>query len=442
MNITKQDIDALNAELKIEINKDDYQPKVEKILKDYKSKANVPGFRKGHVPMGMIKKQYEKSVIIDEVNKLIQEALNKYLSEEKLDILGNPLPKIDENFSWEKEDFVFDFELGMAPKFTVDLDTKNKISLNKIVADKDFIDGEVTNIRKQYGKMLTQDEVTEESRVAGTFTFEYKRENKEQKSTIDLDQIKGKTNLKKFIGKKVGDTLQLKTKNLFKDDHDLMHALNIDHDDAHNFDTEVKFEISEINKLELSELNQDFFDKIFGEGVVKSEKEMRNKIKETAEVQFQVQADQKFLNDATEYLIENTKFDLPAEFLKKWLKTGTEKELTDEEAKAEYERSEKGLRYQLIESHLAKQHNLQYTYEEIREHASKVVISQFAQYGQPAPAEDQLKLFVDNIMGNQEEVKRLGEQIMGEKLVNFYKENLKYKEKEVSYKDFVEETYK
>jgi len=442
MNITKKEIDSLNAVLTVEVDKKDYQPKVDKILKDYKKTASVPGFRKGLVPMGMIKKQYEQSIVIDEVNKLLQEALNKFLTEEKLDILGNPLPKPDVNFSWENEKFVFDFELGMAPKIEINLDTKKKITLNKIVADKGFIDEEVTKIRKQYGKIISQKEVVEDGRVVGNFNFEYKEEAQEKSATIDLDQIKGKVNQKKFLGKKVGDTLNLKTKNLFKDDHDLMNALGLEHDDAHGFEQNVTFEITEVSKTELAELNQELFDKLFGKDKIKTEKELREEIKKGAEKQFQNQADQQFLNASSDYLIEHTKFDLPAEFLKKWLQVGTEKQLTEEEAIAEYERSEKGLRYQLIEGQLAKENELKISYEDLRAYAGQVVASQFAQYGQPAPDEATLGPIVENVLSNQEETRRLQEQLMSQKLLDFYKEKLSYKVKEVTYKDFVEETYK
>jgi len=442
MNITKQDIDALNAIVTVKIDNKDYQPKVDKVLKDYKKTASVPGFRKGLVPMGMIKKQYERSIIIDEVNKLLQDGLNNFLKEEALDILGNPLPKPDEKFSWEADTFNFDFEIGLAPKFDINLDTKNKVTLNTIIADKDFIDEEVANLRKQHGKLVSQTAVVEDGRAVGDFSFEYKGEQKEKNATIELDKIKGKANIKKFLGKKVGDEITLKTKNLFKDDHDLMHALDLDHDDAHNFNSTVTFKITEVNKTELADLNQDLFDKLFGKDKIKSEADLRKEIKTIVEKQFENQADQQFLNAATDYLIANTKFDLPDTFLKKWLQVGGEKQLTEDEAAAEYERSEKGLRYQLLEGKIAKDHDLRVTYEELRKHAGNVISAQYVQYGMPAPKEEELAPIIDNVMANKEETQRMSEQAMSQKLLDFYKENLKYKTKEVTYKEFVEETYK
>ena len=241
MKITKEDIDALNSVVKIDITANDYQEKVDTQLHDYRKKANIPGFRKGHVPMSLVKKQYGKSVMIDEVNKLLQESLNKFLVEEKLDVLGNPLPKMKENFSWDEDQFTFEFELGLAPDFEVNLKPKKAITAYKIIADDKMISTQIDNIREQYGKLITQSVIEENSNVTGTFVNEEKEI--EKKSTFKLEKIKGKTNLKKFIGAKVGDTLELKSKGLFTDDHMLMNVLGLSHDDAHDFEAGLTFSI-------------------------------------------------------------------------------------------------------------------------------------------------------------------------------------------------------
>jgi trigger factor len=442
MDITRTDVDTLNTVVNIAIEKEDYQPKVDKTLQDYRKQASVPGFRKGHVPMSLIKKQYEKSVMIDEVNKLLQDALNKFLTEEKLDILGNPIPKQNDDFTWDNEAFDFDFEIGLAPQFTVDLEAKNKLVYYEVEAEKSFVEDEITNIRKQFGKLISQDEVKDDSRMVGIYHFDYKGEAQEKNTVVELSQIKGKTNQKKFIGAKAGDVIKLKTKGLYKDDHDLMHALGLDHDDAHGFDAEATFTINEINTSELAEMNQDLFDKVLGKDMVKTEKELREKIKESAERQFANQSDQKFLNDATDFLLENTKFDLPSEFLKRWLQISGEKEMTPDEATTEYERSERGLRYQLIEGQLAKDNDLKVSFDDLKNHTRNLLKAQYAAYGQDLMQDDFIDGVVDNVLKNQEEVKRLSEQIMSEKLLQLYKEKLNYKTKKVSYKDFVEESYK
>ena len=440
MKITKEDIDALNSVVKIDITANDYQEKVDTQLDDYRKKANIPGFRKGHVPMSLVKKQYGKSVMIDEVNKLLQESLNKFLVEEKLDVLGNPLPKMQENFSWEGDQFSFEFELGLAPDFEVNLKPKKAITAYKIVADKKMIDTQIENIREQYGKLITQAAIEENSNVTGTFVNAEKEI--EKKSTFKLEKIKGKVNLKKFIGAKVGDTIELKSKGLFTDDHMLMNVLGLSHDDAHGFDAPLTFSIEEITHTELADLNQDLFDKVFGEGLVKSEEEFKSRLKEDAEKQFGSQSDQQLLNGVTESLIENTKFDLPAEFLKKWLAVSGEKPMTPEQAGEEYERSEKGLRYQLIEGKLMTEHKLQITYDDLKDYTKGFVKAQMAQFGDNKIEDKELDEIVNRVLSNQEEVKRLSDQLKNEKLLTFFKENMKLKSKEVTYEDFIKEVYK
>jgi len=440
MNITKESVDALNAVVKVEISAADYQEKVEKILQDYRQKADIPGFRKGHVPMGMVKKQYGKSIMIDEVNKLLQESLNNYLVEEKLDILGNPLPKMQEDFNWDTEDYSFEFELGLAPEFDVDLDAKKKITQYNIIADKELLDKEVENIQKRFGKIIPKEVVEEGVNIAGTFTNEEKGIDK--KSTIELASVKGKVNQKKFIGAKVGDVIELNTKGLFDDDHKLMGALGLNHEEIHGLEIPLTFTIEEINVTELAEVNQELFDKVFGPDVVKSEEELREKIKEDAEKQFQTQADQQLLNAVTEYLVENTKFDLPAEFLKKWLAVAGEKPISAEQAAEEYEKSEKGLRYQLIEGKVLKDNELQINFEELKDFTKGFVKAQMAQYGQLNPEEKELDDIVQRVLSNQDEAKRLQEQLVSQKLLNFYKEKITFKVKELNYEAFVKEVYK
>ncbi|MAO07378.1 MAG: trigger factor [Alteromonas sp.] len=439
MNITKKDIDSLNAVLTVEISKDDYAEKVDSVLKNYRKNANIPGFRKGQIPMGMVKKQFGRAVLVEEVNKLLQDNLHKYLTEEKLDILGNPLPKNEADINWDSEDFAFEFELGLTPDFKVDL-SKKATTHYKIVADKEMIENQVKTIRKQYGKLISKKEVSKGDEITGTFTSEEKDINK--KATLSTDDIKGKKQLDALLGAKVGDEISLKTKGLFKDDHDNQKHLGVSHDDAHGLDIEVTFKVEEINTREMAELNQELFDKLFGEGNVTSEKELKEKIKEDAERQFAQQGDQKLLNDVVETLIENTKFDLPDDFLKRWIRSTGEGKMTEAEAKEEYERSEKGLRYQLIEGKLREENeSLQITFEELKDYAGTMIKGQMAQFGQMNSTDEEVEGIVARIMSNEEEVKRLSEQLNTNKLLQFFKENAKLKEKEVTYDQFVKEAY-
>jgi trigger factor len=439
MNITRENIDALNAVVKVDIAKEDYSDKVEKILIDYRKSANIPGFRKGHVPMGMVKKQYGKAVLVDEVNKLIQDALGKYLVEEKLDVLGNPLPKPQDDLDWDADTFSFEFELGLAPSFDVNLKSKKAITHYNIVADDKMINNQIEQIQKQYGKIVSQSEAVIDSEITGTFFNEEKEID--NSAMITLDKLKGKSNPKKFIGTKVGDVITLNTKGLFNDDHDLMTFLKVSHDDVHDLDFEVNFEITEINGRELADLDQELFDKLFGKDAITSVTELKDKIKEDSEKQFVQQGDQKLLNDVTEYLVENTKFDLPSNFLQKWMQTAGEEAMSEEQAKDEYEKSEKSMRYQLIEGKLIQEHNLQVQFEDLKSYSMEMIKGQMAQFGQMNPSEKELEDIAARILSNQEEVKRLSEQLMSQKLLGFYKAEANIKTKAITYDDFVKEFY-
>ncbi|GAA4065853.1 trigger factor [Flavobacterium cheonanense] len=439
MNITRNNVDALNAVVTVEVSKADYAPKVEKVLADYRKNAAIPGFRKGAVPMSLIQKQYGKAILLEEVNKVLQENLNRYLQEEKLDILGNPLPVVTESFNWDAEDFKFDFELGLAPTFSVDLAAKNDVVQYKIIADDTMLNAQVARIQKQYGKIVLATVVVEGNDVSGIFTNEEKGIN--NRTTLDMELFADAKTAKLFLGKKVGDVVTLKTKGLFNDDHKLMDVLAIGHDDVHGLDIEVTFTIDEVVASEPAELNQELFDKLFGPGVVNSLEELKAKIKEDAEQQFEQQANQKFLNDVTESLIANTKFDLPAAFLKKWIQTAGENPLTAEQAEEEYAKSENGLRYQLIEGKVMADNNLQITFEELKDFTSGLIKKQMAQFGQMNPTDEDVQGIVARVMSNQDEVKRLSEQVMSEKMLNLYKEKVKAKTKEVNYEEFIKAMY-
>lgn len=439
MNITKTNVDELNAVVTVPVSKEDYSGKVQKVLADYRKNASIPGFRKGAVPMSLIQKQYGKAILLEEVNKVLQEKLNNYLVQEKLDILGNPLPKVSGDFDWDQEDYTFDFELGLAPQFSVDLTAKNKITHFKIVADDKMLNDQVERIQKQYGKLISKDTVEEGDDLKVTFVNEESGIN--NTTSLSLDVFKDKKTAKKFVGKKIGDVVEVSTKGLFDDDHKLMDYLKVDHDLVHGLDVKVNATIDGVTTSEKAELNQELFDKLFGEGVVSSVEEVKAKIKEDAEKQFVQQADQKFLNDVTEFLLESTSFELPSEFLIKWLQNSGEKQLTEAEAREEFAKSEKGLRYQLIEGKVMAENKLQITFEDLKAYTSELIKKQMAQFGQMDPTQEDIDGIVARVMSNQEEVKRLSEQVMNEKMLTLFKEKVKAKTKEVSYEQFVKEMY-
>jgi trigger factor len=441
MNIKRTDTDALNATITLEVEKADYHHQVENVLANYRKTANIPGFRKGHVPVSLINKKYRVPVLVEEINKLIQAELNKYITSENLNLLGNPLPKSQEDINWENEEFTFEFEVGLAPEFEVDVKGKKAITQYEIKTDDKTINNQIDRIRENYGKLIAKNEVAEGNEVTGVFRNDDEEINAD--ATFSTSKIKGKTNLKKFIGAKVGDTLELKTKGLFDNDQDLATFLKLDPAKADGLKVDVTFEITEVNEREKAELNQEFYDKLFGPDAVKSEEELREKLREDAAKQFAQQTDQKLLTDITESLIENTKFDLPADFLKRWIANNGENQFTEEEAAEEYNRSEKGLRYQLIESNIVKNNEeLQLKFEDLQDYSRTMIRQQMAQYGHMDATDEEVDQVVARIMSNQEEVKRMSEQLQNEKMLKFFKENAKLKKKELTYEQFIEEAYK
>ncbi|MGB2152555.1 MAG: trigger factor [Flavobacteriaceae bacterium] len=439
MQITRKDLDALNSTLTITLEQNDFAEKVLKVLNDYRKNANIPGFRKGHVPMGMIKKQYETPVTADEVNKILQENLNKYINDEKLELLGNPLPKMQEEINWKADTIDFDFELGLSPQFEVKLKGKKAITYFQIEADKKMIDEQLSHIQKQYGKLESSLKVTKGTELS----VEIKNEEAAIDTTpfIEFDQIKGKKNIQSFSEAKIGDTLELKTKNLFTEESAAARAFGVTVTQLDELPKTVTLTIKEVNKRILADLDQELFDKLYEAGTVSSVTELKAKVKEGIEKQFEPQSEQKLLNDITESLIKNTKFDLPKEFLIKWLQNSGEKPLTEEEAREEYEKSEKGIRYQLIEGAIIKEQNLQIKFEELQSFAKDLIKQQMAQYGQTVPEEKELNDIAARIFANQEETKRLSDQLMSKKLLDFFKENAGIKTKKVNYTDFVKEAY-
>lgn len=439
MQVTRKDIDPLNAELTIRVSREDYTEKVDDILKRYKKTANIPGFRKGHVPMGMIKKQYEKAVTADEVNKLLQQEMDRYFKEENINLLGGPLPKETEtDLDWDAETIDFEFELGLAPKVEVNLKVLSKVTRYDIVPDNKMVEEQLTYLRKQYGKLVSQNQIKKGFEITAQF--------KNDASALDvlgmffLEDIKAKKAVESLKSAKVGEELTVATKNFFKEDAKAMQILRLDQEKFETLSGDFSVVIKEINERVLAALDSDFFDKIYGPGNVTDEKTCKEKIKEGLQAQLAPQSDQKLMNDISSCLIEKTKFNLPEGFLKRWLQNSGKEPLDEKGAVEEYEKSEKGIRYQLIEGKLVEDHELTLKFEELKSFTEDMVRNQMAQYGQ-VPEQEQLEGIVSNVLANQDETRRLSEQLMQQKLLDFYKEKAPLKVKKVSYEAFVKEAY-
>ena len=439
MDIKRVAIDAVNETIVMTVVHMDYKGQVAKRINEKMPLATVKGFRKGAVPKDLVEKQYGKAIKQEEVQKVVDLALERFVQSERLNLLGTPLPKVNEAFSWDAEELVFEYEIGLVPFFELDLEAKNDIVKYIVTADDKLIEGQVARIQKQFGTPIPQEAVVADSDITGTFSNEGEGIN--NTTTIALAIFKDKATADQFIGKKVGDVVTVNTKGLFEDDHQLMDYLKVGHDNVHGLEIDVDFTIEAINGAELAELNQELFDKLFGAGTVASLEDLKAKIKEDAESQFAQQADQKLLADVQDFLIENTKFDLPSEFLIKWLQTVGEKQLTPEEAIVEYARSERGLRFQLIEGKAMATSNIQVTFEDLKSFTTKSIRQQMAQFGQTNPTDAEVQGIVARVLSNQDEVKRLSDQVVGEKMLDLFKEKANPTTKEVTYDEFIAASY-
>ncbi len=440
MNITQEKIDALNAKLKVQLSSEDYQEKVEAVIVNYRKTASIPGFRKGKVPMGQVKKMIGKSVLIDEVNKLLQEAIYKHITENKVEVLGNPLPLTSE-VDWDNAtDFEFEYEMGLAPEFKVTLDKKSKFDYLQIVADKKMVDHYVTDMAKRYGKMTQPEKSEKTDLMMGEFTQLDGEGNVleggiNHTSSVALDIIQDKKAQKALVGLAEGDEVKLHiTKDFSNDAH---HMLNIKKEELETLDADFTFKVNKISRMEPADMTQDLFDKVFGKDTVKSEKEFRAKVKEEVEKSFVGESDNKLKNDVILHLIKKTKLSLPDTFLKKWLVTTNEQGLTEEQVEQEYEQYSKSLKWQLIENKIIKDNELEVKNEDVISHTKELIVSNFAQYGQPAPEDKKLEEIAVQVLGNEEERKKVYNQLYDVKTMSLYKEKFSLKNKEVTYDEFV-----
>lgn len=437
MNVTQNKIDNLNTVVSISIKPEDYKPKVEKALKDYQKRLNMPGFRKGKAPMGIIKKQYEGAVTFEEINKVLNESLSNYISENKLNILGQPLPKTNDNLDINANELTFDFELGLAPEFSVDL-SKAKIDYYKIEASEKEINETIEKMQTQLGQIIDVDQIEN----GGHFSAQVEEIDENNQSieegiktniTFIVDDLKNKD---LFIGKKSGEIIEINAQEIFNDPHQLQHFLGLTHEQAHDFNGKLKIRIEKPSKRTKAEVNQELFDKVYGKDKVSSEQELREKIKEELEGYYKRESDNKFMNDSVEWLFENIKFDLPEEFLKKFIKNSSKEPLNDDEVNTEYEKSEKGLRYQLIEGQILSDNKISIQYNDLVEFTRDQMKQQFAMYGYNDIPEAELNKYVANAMKNEEQVRQASNNLIQQNLFNIFDKQIGKVEKIVPLEEF------
>ena len=445
MKITQNNINDLQAELKVVITPEDYQEKVDKELKNYRKNAEIPGFRKGKVPMSVINKKYRIPVLVDEVNKLLQEDLYKYISSEKVKVLGSPMPKNGQKMDWENTlgTFTFEFEIGLSPDLDVKITKKDKVKYYQIQADNKLVDNYANDIAKRYGAM-SKPEISEEGDLVFCEIVQIDVDGNvmengvRNEATVSMDFISDKKIKKQFIGVTEGDSFTVNVMKAFSNHTDLSSMLNITHDQLHDLSSEdFQFTVKNVSRIKPSEMNLELFEKVYGKDSVKTEKEFKERIKNEAERSFVPESDRMLKNDVVTYLIDKIKFDMPDEFLKRWLVHTSEKKVTLDQIESEYDMYSKSLRWQLIENNILENYNVKVSTEEVENHTKSLITMQMQQYGQPVPQEDKMNEIVSSILKKEDERKKIYDQLYDAKSLEVYKENFKLTEKAISYDDFV-----
>jgi trigger factor len=444
MKITQSKTKKMVAKLTLEVKQSDYLDKVSDILKKYRKDAVVPGFRKGKTPMSIIQKQYKTSIVVDEVNKLLQDNLYKHITDNKIRVLGSPLPLEENEIDWVNNiDYTFEYEIGLAPDFDVKVSKKDKLNYYNIKADKKLIDNYCNDIAKRYGKMSNPSESK-----AGDLVYcaisqldangEVITNGISNEATVSIDTIKEKKYQKKFIGLKADDKLDLKVLDVFKNHTDLAAMLKIEQAQLLNLSQDnFEFKVKRINRLAPAELNKELFDKVYTEGKISTVKEFKQKITEEAENSFVVESDRMLKNDVVLYLVDKIKLDLPDEFLMKWLVKSSEKPITMDQVKVDYPQYSKSLKWQLIENKVLEDNKVEINNDDLLGFTKSLVQKQMQQYGQASADEKQILDISENILKNEDERKKISNQLFDEKTLVVYKEIFKLIEKPISYDDFV-----
>ncbi|MES2428979.1 MAG: trigger factor [Bacteroidota bacterium] len=446
MNITQEKIDNLNAVVKINIDAADYQARVDKAIKDHAKKAKMPGFRPGMVPPSHIKKMYGKSILVDEVNNLLSDTLNNYITEQKLEVLGQPLPKVDDKqeYNWDFTDnFEFNYEIGLAPEFALDFSSKDKLTQYVIKIDEATLAERVKNIRRSYGKMTNPDVSAEDDVLYAQLTqlspdgsvFDDGISNT---TSVRLEQVADAKIKKALIGLKKDDEVVLDIQKAYNNDAPKVAAiLGIEESEAADLKSNFKLTVKNVNRLEESDLNQEFFDKLFGAGVVTDEAGFKAKITEELESMMSQDAERKLQNDIYNYSIDKVKFDLPDEFLKRWLRTTNEK-LTEDELQGGYKDFAQNLKWTLIENKIIKDNSIEIKYEEVFAAAKQSLDQQFRMYSPQPIAEEQLAQYAVQYLQNKENANKVFDEVKALKTLDYIKSVVTLDKKDIFYNDFKE----
>ena len=445
MNITQEKIDSLNAIVKININPEDYQPRVDKAIKDHAKKAKIPGFRPGMVPALHIKRMYGKSILVDEINNMLSDTLNKYIETEQLEVLGQPLPQLDgdKQYNWDFADnFEFNYEVGLAPDFNIDFSAADKLTQYVIKVDEETLASRIKNIRRSYGKMTNPDVSADDDVLYSQLTqlspdgsvFEDGISNT---TSVRLDQVKDEAIKASLIGLKIGDEITLDIQKAFDNDAaKVAGLLKIDEETAADLKSDFRLTVKNVNRLEESDLDQEFFDKLFGEGTVTTEEGFREKITEELEDMMQQDAERKLHDEIYKYSLGKVQFNLPDDFLKRWLKTTNEK-LTSEELEGGYDDFAKNLKWTLIENKIIKENNIDIQYDEVFELAKIRLDQQFRMYSPQPLSDEQLGQYTVQYLQNKENANKIFEEVKAFRVFDHIKSVVTLDKEEILYTDFL-----
>lgn len=444
MNITRENINDLNAVLKVNIVKPDYEDKVETVLKDYRKKATIKGFRPGMVPIGLIKKMYGRAVEIDEINKVVTDNIQKYLADEKLEILGDPLPKNDEQASIDfdtQQEFTFSFEIGLTPPVELKLSKKNKVNQYVIIIDDKMRNDYLENYTRRYGELRKADATGDKDVLKGRIEAVDSEGNvlvggpAVDDTSLGIDIIKDETIKSEFIGKITGESIIFDLKKAFPNDTEIAGILHKKKEEVADLGTTYRFTIGEISRFYPAEPGQELYNRIYGEGIVNSEEEFMKKIEEEITANLKRESDYRLTIDLKDLAMEKTDIQLPEEFLKKWLLRVNEK-TTAEQIEKEFDSFRKDLKWQLIRNKVARDNEVKISEEELQTEAENITRYQFQQYGLFYATQEQITNYAKETLKREEDAKRIADKILEEKVILLMKEMVKLENKEVTVEEF------
>ena len=444
MNITRENIDDLNAVLKVKIDKADYEEKVVTVLKDYRKKATIKGFRPGMVPIGLIKKMYGRAVQIDEINKVVTESIQKYITDEKLEILGDPLPKADEKEKIDfetQQDFTFSFELGLTPAIELKLSKKNKVNQYEIIIDEKMRNDYLENYTRRYGELKKAEQTEEKDVIKGKIEAIDNDGNVKpdgpsvDETSLGIDIIKDKEIKKEFIGKSIGDSIDFDLKKAYPNDTEIAGILHKKKEEVENLEGNYRFTINDISRFYPAVVGKELYDKIFGEGIINSEEEFMKKIEEEIAANLKRENDFKLMMDIKSLAMEKADFQLPEEFLKRWLLRVNEK-TTEEQIDKEFDSFRKDLKWQLIRNKVARDNDVKISEEELQKESENITRYQFQQYGLFYATEEQIVNYAKETLKREEDAKRIADKILEEKVIILMKDLVKLETKDITVEEF------